>query len=282
MDELRGKLVFIAGGARGIGRATAKYAAVYGARVVLMDNGAAPDGSGSDDGVAAQAAAEIVAAGGHALGICADVRDRQALAAALTRACDAFGPVHAGFYCAGLSLEKPLARTSDKDLEDLLDLHVRSAFRFVRDVGRLLIDQRQGGSLLVCAGVEGLFGAAQRSAMAAASGAVIGFVRSAALELRRHGIRVNCLVPTARTRLTEHLPLFASIRSDSLTAEHVAPVATYLLSSAAQGVLGETIGVAGDRIYAVRSSETPGVYLGEPSATLERIAEGFSRATRNA
>jgi NAD(P)-dependent dehydrogenase (short-subunit alcohol dehydrogenase family) len=282
MDELLGKVIFIAGGGRGIGRATALYAAARGAHVVVADNGAAPDGSGRDEGVAAQAAAEILAEGGQALGINVDVRDRDAFAAAVAQARAAFGALHAGFYCAGLSLEKALVRTSDRELEDLLDLHVRSAFRFVRELGRTLVDQRHGGSLLVCAGVEGLFGAAHRSAMAAASGAIIGFVRSSALELRRHGVRVNCLVPTARTRLTEELPLFASIRADSLTAEQVAPVATYLLSDASQGVLGETIGVAGDRIYALRSSETPGVYLDGPPATLARIAESFPQATRSA
>jgi NAD(P)-dependent dehydrogenase (short-subunit alcohol dehydrogenase family) len=105
--------------------------------------------------------------------------------------------------------------------------------------------------------------------------AVVGMVRAAASELRRQGVRVNCLVPTARTRLTEELPLFRTIRPDSLSAEHAAEVACFLLSDAALDVSGEVIGVAGGRTYAFRSGETPGLFEEGPAVPLGRLNDRF-------
>jgi NAD(P)-dependent dehydrogenase (short-subunit alcohol dehydrogenase family) len=128
---------------------------------------------------------------------------------------------------------------------------------------------------------SGFFGSAGQSALAMAAGGLIGFVKTAATELRRHKIRVNAVVPTARTRLTAQLPLFESIRSDSLTPEHVAQGICHLLSDAAQDVLGEVIGIAGGRIYAYRHAETSGAFL-EDSAppSLASIAAAWRDVSR--
>ena len=169
---------------------------------------------------------------------------------------------------------------SDEDLDSLLDVHVRGAFRFTRDLGRALVDQRQGGSIVLCASTAAFFGTAAQAGAAAAAGAVASLARTAATELRRQGIRVNGLVPTARTRLTEDLPLFRSIRSDSLSAEHVANVVCHLLSDAAQDVHGELIGVAGGRIYAFRISETSGLFKEGPPVEWGELAASWREVTR--
>jgi hypothetical protein len=88
-------------------------------------------------------------------------------------------------------------------------------------------------------------------------------------------------VPTARTRLTEELPLFQAIRRDSLTPEHVAQVAAHLLSDGARDVHGELIGVAGGRVYAFRMAETSGIYYDEGPMPLEELAGAFRQVTRS-
>ncbi|HEY6876546.1 MAG TPA: SDR family oxidoreductase, partial [Polyangiales bacterium] len=137
-----------------------------------------------------------------------------------------------------------------------------------------------GGSIALASSASGFFGSAGQSSLAIAAGGLAGFVRTAATELRRNKVRLNVVVPTARTRLTEQLPLFASIKADSLSPEHAAQGIVYLLTEAAADVQGEIIGVAGGRLYAFRHAETSGAYLeGNPPALTE-IAASWRDVTR--
>jgi NAD(P)-dependent dehydrogenase (short-subunit alcohol dehydrogenase family) len=276
-----GKVCIVFGGGRGIGRATALALAREGAQVVVNDLGCAADGTGHDPDVAQQVVTEIEALGGKALGFALDAGVPNAAREVIDAAQKSFGGVHAGFYCAGVTRERPLLRMDDADFAALMDVHAYGAFRFTRELGRTLVDQRLGGSILLAGSAAAFFGTQAQTGAAAAGGAVASFTRTAATELRRHNIRVNCLIPTARTRLTEHLPLFQSIRRDSLTAEHVAQAACYLLSDAAQDVHGELIGVAGGRTYSVRVSETSGLFReGEPPSVAD-LAANWREVTRN-
>jgi NAD(P)-dependent dehydrogenase (short-subunit alcohol dehydrogenase family) len=270
----------VVGGGRGIGRATALALARHGARVVVDDNGCDANGEGHDPNVAAEVVAEIKALGGEALALSHDARSREAPQQLVEACIKAFGAVHGGLYCAGFTRERALLRMTDEDLDGLLDVHLRGAFRFTRDLGRALVDQRQGGSIILASSTAAFFGSAAQAGAAAAAGAVASLARTAATELRRQGVRVNCLIPTARTRLTEQLPLFRSIRADSLSSEHVASVVCHLLSDAAQDVHGEVIGVAGGRTYAFRMSETSGLFREGPPMEWEELAASWREVTR--
>lgn len=280
MGVFTDKAFLVVGGGRGIGRATALALARQGARVVIDDSGCDASGEGHDPNVATEVAAEIKALGGEALAFALDARLPETPKQLIDACIKAFGGVHGGLYCAGFTRERALLRMSDEDLDSLLDVHLRGAFRFTRDLGRALVDQRQGGSIVLCSSPAAFFGSASQGGAAAAAGAVASLARTAATELRRQGIRVNGLVPTARTRLTEQLPLFRSIRADSLSAEHVANVACHLLSDAAQEVHGELIGVAGGRTYAFRISETSGLFKEGPPVDGGELATSWREVTR--
>jgi NAD(P)-dependent dehydrogenase (short-subunit alcohol dehydrogenase family) len=261
------RVAIVVGGGRGIGRASALALAREGARVVIQDPGAEPDGSGADAQVAARVAAEIQARGGEALALATSATDPGAAKQLVEAARERFGRVDVGLYAAGVLRERPLVRMSDEDFDLALEVHVRGAFRFARELANALVEQRRGGAVLLCSSPAGFAGTPGQTGLAASAQAVVGLARAAASELRRQDIRINALVPTARTRLTEELPLFRSIRPDSLSAEHVAEVVCLLLSDVAKEISGEVIGVAGGRTYAFRASETPGVFLeGGPSA----------------
>ncbi len=274
------KTFLVVGGGRGIGRATALTLARHGARVVIDDLGCDAHGEGHDPNVAAAVAAEVRALGGQALSFAHDARKPETPQQLVQACLESFGAVHGGVYCAGFTRERPLLRMTDEDLDALLDVQLRGAFRFTRDLGRALVDQRQGGSIVLSGSTAAFFGTAAQAGAAAAAGAVASLARTAATELRRQGVRVNCVVPTARTRLTEHLPLFRSIRADSLSAEHVANVICHLLSEAAQDVHGELIGVAGGRTYAFRMSETSGLFREGPPVQWEELAASWREVTR--
>ena len=261
MGAFKDKVVVVVGGGRGIGRATALALSREGARVVVQDSGGDSAGRGADAAVAEAVAEEIRAAGGEAVALAQDATDPGAAKAALQAAQHSFGRVDAGLYAAGIVRERPLLRLTDEDFDAAMDVHARGAFRFARELANALVEQRRGGSLLLCSSSAGFAGTPGQTALGASALAVVGLARAAASELRRQGVRINALVPTARTRLTQELPLFRSIKPDSLSAEHVAEVACFLLSDAASEVSGEVIGVAGGRTYAFRSVETPGVFV---------------------
>jgi 3-oxoacyl-[acyl-carrier protein] reductase len=122
-----------------------------------------------------------------------------------------------------------------------------------------MIEQKDGAFVFVT-GASAFFGMKGHAAEAAGHAATIALARSAALELRRHNVRVNTVVPSARTRLTEHLPLYKSVAEGSLGPAHVAATLAFLASAAAEDISGETIGVAGPRTYAFRIRETPGAF----------------------
>jgi len=275
MKAFEDKVVIVVGAGRGIGRATALALAAHGARLVVQDNGVSLDGTGEDESVVAGLVDDLKALGADAIGLATDASAAGAARATVDAALTAFGRVDAGFYAAGLLREKPLLRVSDDDLDRLLDVQARGAFRFAREMAKSFVELKVRGSLLLCSSPAGFAGTPGQAGLAAAALAVVGFARTAATELRRQGVRINVLVPTARTRMTEDLPLFRSIRPDSLSAEHAAQVACHLLSAAADEVSGEVIGVAGGRSYAFRSQESPGVFLEGPPAALEVLAARF-------
>jgi NAD(P)-dependent dehydrogenase (short-subunit alcohol dehydrogenase family) len=242
--------------------------------------GCDPAGVGHDENVAREVAEEIERAGGRAAWLTLDMAEKDSAKLLMETAVARFGHVDGGFYSAGFLRDRALVRLNDDDFDAVLNVHVRGAFRFARELAKALIDKRQPGSIVLTAAPSGLFGPAGQVSLAAASGAIAAFVRSAASELRRQNVRVNAIAPTARTRLTEHLPLFSSIRADSMTPEHVAPVVAHLLADASASVHGEVLGVAGGRVYALRMGETSGLFQeGEPM-DLDTLSARFREVTR--
>jgi NAD(P)-dependent dehydrogenase (short-subunit alcohol dehydrogenase family) len=284
---LAGKAMLVTGGGRGVGRAVAHAAAREGARVLVLDAGVEVDGTGGDPRVAEAAAAEIRATGGEAHAAALDLTAPGAAAEAVARARERLGGLDALVACHGILREAVILRLPDEDLEATLAAHVRANFALTRAAARHMVDARgeaearhAAGAIVLCASPVAFFGGVRQAALAAASAAVVGLVRSAAAELKRFGVRVNAIAPTARTRQTEGLPMFQGIREDSMSPEHVGPVAAFLCSDAAADVTGEVVGVAGARLYALRVRETAGAFSSGKPFTVAEVAACFREATR--
>ncbi|MEO0323423.1 MAG: SDR family oxidoreductase [Myxococcota bacterium] len=249
--------VLITGAAGGVGAALARELAAGGARLALVD--AETDAEGrplaEGDGRLGTLARDL----GPAVVFSAR-RDAGEAEAFVAEAAEALGGLDGAVACAGHRRDRSLLRLQDQDLADALAGPLVGAVRLTRAVARHLSEARRPGSVVLSTSPSAFFGVARQSHHAAAAAGVVAFVRSAALELRRQDIRVNAVAPTARSRLTEDLPLFQRVRPGSLGPEHPARLMAYLLSEQAGGVHGETLGVAGGRVYALQARESTGAF----------------------
>jgi NAD(P)-dependent dehydrogenase (short-subunit alcohol dehydrogenase family) len=259
--ELSGRVVLVTGAARGIGRETVRLLAAAGARLVLADSGGDAQGLGLDPSVIDAMVRETLGrtARQEVLADCRDLAVEGAAEGLVERALERFGRLDAVIACAGSFSERPAARTEAALVDRAFGVSARAAFGLLRAASPNMIEQKDGAFVFVT-GPSAFFGLKGHAAEAAGHAATVALARSAALELRKHNVRVNTVVPTARTRLTEHLPLYKSVAEGSLSPEHVAATLVYLASPAAADVSGETLGVAGPRTYAFRIRETPGAF----------------------
>jgi len=275
---LAGKVVVVTGAAGGIGRAAAEACAREGARLVVSDLGCDREGAGVDAGVIARVASELRASGAEVIEDASDVVTAATSLVALAR--DRWGRIDGVVSSAGFVLDRSVLKTDDASLSRALDVHVRAPFALVRAAGAAMVEQKEGGSIVLVAGPAAYFGVRGQAALGAAHAATIALARSASLELRRHEVRVNAVVPTARTRATADLPTFAAIPESAMSPAHVAAMIAFLLSSLAADVSGEAVGVAGARAYAFKTKETAGAFAEGGPADPRWFAEKWRDVTR--
>lgn len=274
---LAGKVVLVTGAARGIGHAIAKLAAAEGARLAIVDAGLDAEGGSPDPSVVRAAAAAV---GGELEAFDDDVAAPGAIDAIVARTLERFGRLDGVVHAAGIWVDRSVLRTPTELVERAVSVQLGAAFSLVRVAGQAMVDRKEGGSIVLFSGPSAFFGARGHAAMGAAQAGVVALVRSAALELRRHRVRVNAVCPTARTRQTESLPTFAAIDEASMSPAHVAAVAVFLLSQLAEEVHGEAVGVAGARTYAIRPRETTGAFGGAKPSTPREVHSAWAEVLK--
>jgi NAD(P)-dependent dehydrogenase (short-subunit alcohol dehydrogenase family) len=185
--RLDGRVALVTGAASGVGRSLAWGFACFGADVALFDR---------DEATASGWAEELErAAGRRALAFGGDVQEEADVARAVRHCIDALGTIDVLVNAAGHNLRKPLTDFARSEFDDMLHVHVRGAFLFCRDVGRLMRQRGSGGSIINIASVLGHVGAPNVAPYAAAKGALVQMTKSMALEMAPYGVRANVLSP---------------------------------------------------------------------------------------
>ena len=252
---LRGRRSVVTGGGAGIGRAICRALAAAGAAVAVTDL----------DGAAAQAvAAEIRSTGGHAWSDALDVTDGAAARRVCDAASEALGGLDVACLNAGVSTMKRVEDLDPAaDWDFTMDVNAKGIFLCTQAVLPHL-KAAGGGAIVATASMAGLRGVPLLAHYAASKWAVIGWIKSVALEVARYNITCNCVCPGyVRTRMQERELVWEGalrgltpqqvadeyVRHTPLgrleEPEDVADAVVYLASSAARFLTGVALPVTG-------------------------------------
>lgn len=239
--DLTGKSILITGGNGGIGMGMARGLLQAGASVMIW---------GSRAEKTAAAVETLSKEGARIEGLICDVGDQVSVEQCFDQTVEKMGPIHGCFANAGVS-SKP-TRMQDMSAEEfrrVQRVNVDGVFHTFQVAARHITEHGQGGSLVATASTAAVEGAARNSHYGASKGAVTSYVRALAVELARHQIRVNSILPgwietemTARAFGDERfagavLPRVPARRWG--TIEDFAGIAIYLMSDASSYTTGE-------------------------------------------
>jgi NAD(P)-dependent dehydrogenase (short-subunit alcohol dehydrogenase family) len=245
---LKAKRALVAGSGPGLGRSCALGLAEAGARVACVD---------IDGERAAAVADEIVARGGGATTVRADIRRPSEAERAVAEVVSAFGGLDVIVDVIGEIRWGRVVDLTDEDWDYSFDSVLRQVFNLARSAARQLLAQGTGGSVVSVSSVSGMASAPFHAPYGAAKAGLMSLTRSLAIELAPAGIRVNNVAPgaVATPRVAERLresrePSGAPQRSRAPLGrmgepDEVAKVVVFLSSNLASYVSGQTIVVDG-------------------------------------
>ncbi|HZY20418.1 MAG TPA: SDR family NAD(P)-dependent oxidoreductase [Ramlibacter sp.] len=265
--DFSGRVAIVTGAGGGLGREHALALAARGARVLVNDLGGAVDGSGGSASAAQKVVDEIRAAGGEAIANGASVTDADAVQAMVRQAVDTWGRVDILVNNAGILRDKTFAKMELEDFRLVLEVHLMGAVHCTKAAWPHMMAARYGRVVMTTSS-SGLYGNFGQSNYGAAKLALVGLMQTLALEGEKHGIRVNCLAPTATTRMTEHL-----FPEDMRAAFGPRAVVPAMLVLASQDAPTRTVLCAGAGGFeAAHITLTRGAFVGTGAGADEQLA----------
>ena len=269
--NFQNRVAIVTGAGGGLGRQHALALAARGAKVVVNDFGRpAPHEHGEPATAADAVVAEIRAAGGEAIAHHASVTDEAGVAAMVQQVLALWGRIDILVNNAGVLRDKSFAKMDLADFRLVLDVHLMGAAICTQAVWAHMRTQKYGRVVMTTSS-SGLYGNFGQANYGAAKMALVGLMQTLAIEGARDGIRVNCLAPTAATRMTEGLLPQAVL--DKLAPESVTPGLLYLVSDDAptRAILCAGAGTF-ERAYITL---TGGVHVGSGADAAEQVAAQF-------
>ncbi|PZO54727.1 MAG: 3-hydroxyacyl-CoA dehydrogenase [Alphaproteobacteria bacterium] len=261
-----GRVAIVTGAGGGLGKAHALALAARGAKLVVNDFDARSDGQGGAIGAAQAVAAEIEAAGGEAMADSGSVTDPAAMEAMVAAAMARWGRVDVLVNNAGVLRDKSFGKLPLEDFRFVLDVHLMGAVICTKAVWPIMQAQNYG-RIVMTTSSSGLFGNFGQSNYGAAKMALVGLMQTLSIEGAKNDIRVNCVAPTAATRMTQGLmpePVLQLLRPEAVSPAIVALAAedapTRVILCAGAGAF--------ERAYV---TFTEGVFIGNKADAAEQV-----------
>ena len=261
-----GQVAIVTGAGNGLGRSHAIALAARGAKVLVNDLGGTVDGSGGSSAAALDTVAMIEAAGGEAIANGANVANREEVDAMVAQAVEQWGRVDILVNNAGILRDKSFAKMSMDDFQLVVDVHLMGSANCSKAVWELMREQGYG-RIVMTTSSSGMYGNFGQANYGAAKMAVVGLMNTLCIEGEKYNIKVNCLSPTAGTRMLEGL--ITSEQSDIMTVESVTAALLTLCDNDAPNrsiLCAGAGGFARTYIY-----ETDGIYLPPEQQTPENV-----------
>ena len=245
MGRLDGQIAWVTGGSRGIGRAVALAFARDGARVALA--------AVHDREALEEAEKEIKAQGVDSVAMLADVARRVDVDGFVQTIIARWGRIDILVNNAGILRLAPLEQISEQRWDETLAVHLKGTFNCTQAVIPFMKEQGKGKIINVAApsALRGSYGVAD---YAAAKGGIVAFTRNAANELKNYNIQVNCISPTANTRMTDALTDFRREQlgvgrrdREFISADAIAPAFVFFASADSDCVTGQLLEVGRSR-----------------------------------
>jgi NAD(P)-dependent dehydrogenase (short-subunit alcohol dehydrogenase family) len=185
--DLSGHVALVTGGNSGIGLGMAEGLAAAGADVCIW---------GRAEERNAEARQRLAAHRGEVLAVRCDVRSAEQVEAAFAETLECFGRLDSCFACAGVAPGGQ--RFLDMSLDEfhrVLGVNLTGAFLTLQGAARAMVEHGEGGSLIGVSSLAAVSGQPRGQNYAASKGGLIAMVNSCAVELAKHGIRANSILP---------------------------------------------------------------------------------------
>jgi 3-oxoacyl-[acyl-carrier protein] reductase len=195
--NLKGKIVFLTGGAQGIGKEIGVIFAQHGANIAIGD---------INQSSLENTVSELKQMGVEAEGYILDVSVLASCEEAVKKAIDKFGRIDILVNNAGITKDNLLIRMSEEDFDRVVKINLKGTFNCTKVISRIMLKQRYG-RIINIASVIGLIGNVGQVNYAASKAGIIGVTKSVAKELASRNVTVNAIAPGfIQTEMTDVLP----------------------------------------------------------------------------
>lgn len=247
MKLLENKIALVTGGSRGIGKAIAMHFAEEGASVAITYS-SSPD-------LASEVVKAIESAGGNAVAVKCDSSVPDEVIACINAVIERFTTIDILVNNAGITRDTLLLRMSESDWDAVLDVNLKGAFLFTKEVMKTMMRNRSG-KIINISSIVGLIGNPGQANYVASKAGLIGFTKAVAKEIASRNVTVNCIAPGfVRTDMTDALKeeqkqaLLNMIPLKRFSEpEEIAAVAAFLASGKSDYITGQVICVDGGMV----------------------------------
>ncbi|MDX2154946.1 MAG: SDR family oxidoreductase [Hyphomicrobiaceae bacterium] len=249
-----GRVAIVTGAGRGLGRQHALLLAKEGAKVVVNDIGANVDGTGRDESHAARTVAEIRKAGGDAIVNGDDVSSWAGAKNLIDSTVKHYGKLDVLINNAGILRDRMLVNMTEDEWDAVIQVHLKGTFAPTRHAAAYWREKSKeiGGpvkaAVINTSSTSGIYGNVGQTNYGAAKAGIAAFTVIAARELRRIGVTVNALSPSAQTRMTEGLRELTPEEIAKRDPKWVSPTVVYLASEEASDITGRVFQAGFGRI----------------------------------